>query len=258
MKKLLFIPLIFLLHLILVAQDKSLVLYGKIQNSKGDSIILSNHYGKYVAISNKNGVYRFTEIIKDPDFLNFSIGNNQLTLLMFSGDTLELNFDLNDFANTLSFTGKVAELNKNLSLISSGKLAPDFSLKDSKGKIIKLSDFKGKYVYIDVWNTSCSPCRKEFPVMEGLIEKYKNNNIAFIGISLDKSEETWLKFIEKKKLKGIQLYGEGWDSKFVKNYFIKFNPRFILIDDNQKIVYLSAPRPSGNIDNILSKLFENK
>jgi hypothetical protein len=77
---------------------------------------------------------------------------------------------------------------------------------------------------------------------------------VFIGISLDKSETTWKKTIERKELKGIQLFGNGWNSDFVKDYSVIFNPRFILIGKDQKIINLSAPRPSGEIDGILNEL----
>lgn len=77
--------------------------------------------------------------------------------------------------------------------------------------------------------------------MEELINKYSQKNIVFIGVSLDKFETIWKNTIERKSLKGIQLFGNGWKSDFVKNYAVIFNPRFILIDKDKKIVYLSAP-----------------
>lgn len=239
---------------IIKAQNNPLVLFGKVGNSRNDILILSNHYGTYTAITNNNGKYRFEEYIKNPDFLNLKIADNQITLFLLAGDTLELNFDLNDIINSIVFKGNREEMNTRLLTLSSGLPAPDFSLRDINGEIVNLSDFEGKYVYIDVWNSACKPCYKEFPEMEKLIEKYKDNNIVFIGISLDRNEETWKRTIIKKELKGIQLFGHGWKSKFAKDYFVEYNPRFILIDKNQKIVYLSAPRPSGGIDKFIDEL----
>ncbi len=255
MRKLLLLTSLLLLNQIIIeAQDKLLVLYGKIQNSWGDTITLSNYYGTYIAVSNKDGEYCFKELIKDPDFLNFSIGSNQLTLFLFSGDTLEMDFDLKNFSNSVIFKGNEAELNKKLLSISLGKPAPNFSLKDVNGKAVNLTDFKGKYVYIDVWSSDCKPCRKEFPFLEALEEKYKDKNIVFIGVSFDRYEETWRKTVVRKGLKGVQLFGNGWKSDFARDYYIEFNPRFILIDTKQRILYLSAPRPSGNIDSVLKNL----
>jgi thiol-disulfide isomerase/thioredoxin len=238
----------------LSAQDKITILYGKAENSKADTLTLSNHYGKYVTMTDQYGKYRFELKIKDPDFLNFDIKPNHATLFLLPGDTLEMNFDNNNFEKTLFFNGQKARINSNLLLVSRGKLAPGFSFKDFKGSTVTLNDFKGKYIYIDVWNSACGPCFKEFPFMAKLVEKYKNNNIVFIGIPLDSNEHTWKNTIIKRNLKGIQLFGNGWNSEFADKYFIKFNPRFILIDKNQRILYLSAPRPSGDIDIVFSQL----
>lgn len=239
----------------LFAQEDKLVLFGKIKNSKNDTIVLSNHYGKFVTATNSNGEFRFDENVKNPDFLNFKIADKQATLYLFKGDALEMNFDLMNFNETVRFTGDQAELNQKLFLVSSGKAAPDFSFRDTKNNLVQLSDFKGKYIYIDIWNSGCKPCFKEFKKMNAIVEKYQDDEIVFIGISLDKKEDVWEKTIKKHELHGIQLFGEGWKSDFVKDFFIFFNPRFILIDKEQNIKYLSAPRPSGNIDKILENLF---
>jgi len=66
--------------------------------------------------------------------------------------------------------------------------APDFALKSSDGKTIKLSDYKGKVVIIDFWATWCPPCRKGIPDLISIQNDYKND-VVIIGISLD-SEKT--------------------------------------------------------------------
>ena len=238
----------------LISQENNFLLYGKVENSKFDTLFLSNHYGKYIAVSNKDGQFSFDLKIESPDFLNFQIDDIQITIFLVAGDTMEMSFDKNNFDQTILFKGERADLNKNLLLISMGQPAPNFSLNDINGDIVNLTDYVGKYVYIDVWNSSCKPCFKEFKKMEELIHKYSDKNIVFIGITLDKSEATWKRTLERKELKGIQLFGNGWKSDFVKDYSIIFNPRFILIDKDQNIINLSAPRPTGGIDMILSKL----
>ena len=46
-----------------------------------------------------------------------------------------------------------------------GKPSPDFDYENHKGGKTKLSDLKGKYVYIDLWATWCAPCRAEIPYL---------------------------------------------------------------------------------------------
>ena len=68
-----------------------------------------------------------------------------------------------------------------------GEQSPDFQFADKNGKMYSLKDFKGQYVFIDIWATHCFPCKEEIPYLEEIQEKLKKKNIAFIGIAtLDK------------------------------------------------------------------------
>lgn len=62
--------------------------------------------------------------------------------------------------------------------------APDFSLVDQYGKTHKLSDYKGKIVFLNFWATWCPPCRGELPHIEELYKEYKNNSedVIILGI----------------------------------------------------------------------------
>ena len=110
------------------------------------------------------------------------------------------------------------------------------------GKKGKLSDYKGKVLYVDFWATWCMPCLGEMPYFNELSKQFPN--IQFVGISLDDNTEVWL-----NKLKGDADHGKvlelfstdplvrtGWDITGI--------PRFLLIDKDFKIISASAPRPS--------------
>lgn len=129
-----------------------------------------------------------------------------------------------------------------------GLPSPSFSFENHKGGMTKLEDFKGKYVYIDVWATWCGPCRAEIPHLKKLEEQFKGKNIVFVSISIDKKQDydKWKKFVSEKQLGGVQLLADNdWNSKFVKDYGINGIPRFILIDPNGNIMYSDAARPSS-------------
>jgi len=132
-------------------------------------------------------------------------------------------------------------------LLNNTMSAP-FDYLNFKGGNTKLSDFKGKYVYIDVWATWCGPCRAEIPFLKKTEEKYEGKNIAFVSISVDvqKDFEKWKKFVTEKQLGGVQLFADkDWNSDFMKSYSINSIPRFILIDPTGKIVNADAARPSS-------------
>ena len=61
-----------------------------------------------------------------------------------------------------------------------GNPSPDFRAWDVDGKSYTVADFRGKYVYIDLWATWCGPCRREMPFLKQLEEEYKGRNITFL------------------------------------------------------------------------------
>jgi thiol-disulfide isomerase/thioredoxin len=127
--------------------------------------------------------------------------------------------------------------------------SPTFDYLNYAGGKSKLEDFKGKYVYIDVWATWCGPCREEIPFLKNIQKKYQDKNIVFISISIDKlnDQEKWKTMIREEELRGIQLFADNnWSAKFVQDYRIKSIPRFILIDPKGNIVKADAARPSSD------------
>ncbi len=139
-----------------------------------------------------------------------------------------------------------AKFNK-IKTLMPGSVSPKFEYENFKGGATALESLKGKYVYIDVWATWCGPCRKEIPSLQKVEEQYHGKNIEFVSLSIDakKDYEKWKKFVDEKKLGGIQLIADNdWNSKFVTDYAIEGIPRFILVDPNGNIVSADAPRPS--------------
>ena len=125
-----------------------------------------------------------------------------------------------------------------------GRPSPDFKGEDINGKQMSLRDFRGKYVYIDMWATWCGPCQKELPFLKKLEEKYAGRNIVFVGLSIDADKAKWEARVKSGELCGTQLYiGRG--SKFQADYRISGIPRFILLDPNGRIVNPDMTRPSS-------------
>src|SRR5690606_3826179 len=64
----------------------------------------------------------------------------------------------------------------NMTAVKVGDTAPDFTLPDPSGKMVKLSSFRGKYVLVDFWASWCKPCRMENPNVVKAYQQYKNKN----------------------------------------------------------------------------------
>jgi len=68
------------------------------------------------------------------------------------------------------------------SIAEVGKSAPDFALKDTTGKLWKLSELNGNLVFINFWATWCPPCRDEMPSMESLYRRLASNKFHMVTI----------------------------------------------------------------------------
>lgn len=85
-----------------------------------------------------------------------------------------------------SSSEKIKKEVKESSSASSTKaeLAPELTVKDETGEVIKLSDYKGKKVYINVWATWCGPCRREMPELEKVYQNHKGEeDLVFLSVT---------------------------------------------------------------------------
>lgn len=145
----------------------------------------------------------------------------------------------------------------NLKPISAGSKAPDFKLYDFDGNEYSLSSFASNYIYMDVWASYCSPCLKEVPYFEQLKSDFKENNISFISVSLDRKEGDWLSTTRKHKMTKFQLRPENdWSSDFVHDYSLNHYgiPYYILIDTQGSVMKLMGPKPS-EAKTLLNEIF---
>lgn len=135
------------------------------------------------------------------------------------------------------------ELHKNV-----GQPGFNFTYQDINDKPVSFSDFKGKLVYIDVWATWCGPCMNEIPFLKTLEEEYRDKDIVFLSISIDKMKDKlkWKDMVVSKELQGVQLIADkDFKSGICENYAIKGIPRFLLFDKEGKIVSSDTMRPSN-------------
>lgn len=144
--------------------------------------------------------------------------------------------------------------------LNKGRIAPDAEFYDANGKPSKLSDYRGKVVYIDAWATWCGPCKREIPNLKTLEEEFHDKNITFISVSTDRDVEAWKSFIARESMSGLQLHQNEAPGKSISElYIVNSIPRFILIDEAGKIVSTDAPRPSSGpeIRNLINSVLND-
>lgn len=204
--------------------------------------------------------------LNEADFAKFLDDKKQDDLARVNNKKLNPNFILHEKKTSenslLLFQQKYSreKARKELNDKLNNTISPSFDYVNHKGGKSKLEDYKGKYVYIDIWATWCGPCRVEIPFLQKIEEEYHDKNIIFVSISIDvtKDFEKWKAFVTTKNLDGVQLFADkDWNSDFLLSYGVNGIPRFILIDPTGKIVNGNAPRPSDpELGKLLSQLLK--
>ncbi len=119
--------------------------------------------------------------------------------------------------------------------ISQGPKAPDFLLYDKDGNAVQLSDFSGKVVILDFWATWCGPCRMEIPGFVQLYERYKDEGLEIVGISLDR--DGWNAVIPFMEQYGVNYTVVLGDQNVVMRYGgIRSIPTTFVINKNGQVV----------------------
>lgn len=130
-------------------------------------------------------------------------------------------------------------------------IAPDFALEDLNGDIVRLSDYRGKVVFINFWATWCPPCRVEIPYFIEMIDEYGDDGFEILGIDLDPRDFAKVPaFVEQE---GIN-YPVMYDTKGVSNLYggIQSIPTTFVVNRNGKVVErIVGSRPKNEFVRIL-------
>ncbi|HJF71994.1 MAG TPA: TlpA family protein disulfide reductase [Butyricimonas virosa] len=182
---------------------------------------------------------------KDQRLIEYLVNKNVMEYIKAVGveDSEELD---RIFREQVRDTGLVAAYDKVYDAgkrLTKGQPAVPFTFEDMNGNAVSLSDFRGKYVYIDLWATWCGPCVAEIPHLQKLEKHFHGRNICFVSISSDKDRKVWMKYVQGQNLSGIQLH-MGENKEYMKEIHCEGIPRFLLIDQEGNFINANMTRPS--------------
>lgn len=123
-----------------------------------------------------------------------------------------------------------------------------FTFHDINGKQVRINDFKGKLIYIDIWTTGCMPCMAEAPYLSKLEHEMEGKDIVFLSISCDSGLEVWKRTIKQYHLTSAHLLrmNGGYNDPFFVKVGKSGVPRFLILDKAGKMLdYNSCKRPSN-------------
>ena len=114
-----------------------------------------------------------------------------------------------------------------------GSTAPDFTLKDLNGNIVKLSDFRGKSVYLNFWASWCPPCKAEIPEIQKFYQQNKDN-VAVLAVNItfnDKLSDV-VNILKANKANFPVLLDTNANSSVADSYQVYGIPASFFIDKN--------------------------
>jgi len=149
----------------------------------------------------------------------------------------------------------LAKLYQTLKRVSISQPAPEFSMHDTNGNLVSLSDFQGKYVLIDFWASWCAPCRAANPDLVKLYNKFNQQAFTILGVSVDKDKNKWLKAVADDGLIWTNVSeANGWN-EITDLYGVKAVPQNFLLDPNGIIIEknISAPNLTALLEDLLNE-----
>lgn len=204
-----------------------------------------------------NKLFKTFDKMKNYMGLIKKIGGSILILsgvIMFINGSFGVYKHLNDSNNSNSNSQSIDKENKNEKIMSI-----DFTLYDQNGKEHKLSDYKGKTVFLNFWATWCPPCKEEMPYIEQLYKEYNKNNkdVVILGVAspnLDRegSKEDIIEFLQQEKYTFPVVMDNNGELAY--QYGISAYPTTFIID---KEGYITQYVPGAMDKQTMKYLIEN-
>ncbi|MBT8205148.1 MAG: AhpC/TSA family protein [Eudoraea sp.] len=138
--------------------------------------------------------------------------------------------------------------------VTVGAKAPNFSAPTPTGEELALNDVLGKVTLVDFWAAWCRPCRAENPNIVRVYNKYKDQGLSILGVSLDRKAEDWKKAITDDGLEWNHVSNVDYFDEIAELYNVDAIPASFLLDENGVIIAKNLRGP--DLENRIAELFK--
>jgi len=115
-----------------------------------------------------------------------------------------------------------------------GEPAPAFSLMTADGKTMALADLRGRVVYVDFWASWCAPCRRSFPWMNEMQQRYADHGLTIIAVNVDRRRADAEQFLQINTARFAVVYDDRGATP--QAYSVKGMPSSYLINARGTVV----------------------
>lgn len=206
--------------------------YENAMNS-GDSIEFAKYEEKLKVIMDDYNNYRMDFIKNHPD--------SYIAHFLLNESKYDFEFDdvkeiAESFTTESEYSKRIKEYVEQNARVEVGQPFIDFTLQTIDGKDINLGEVikNNKVTLVDFWASWCGPCRNENPNVVAAYNKFHDKGLEIVGVSVDKSEKSWLKAVEEDGLPWTQL--RDTEDKVAQDYVIVYIPSNFIFDQNGVII----------------------
>lgn len=140
--------------------------------------------------------------------------------------------------------------------VENGKKAPLGSFTNLNDEKHTFEDFRGKLIVVDFWASWCGPCIQQTPYFEALAERFKDDDVVFLKVSIDQKQSFWQKYItERNWIKDSYWIGTDEQNPIYPFVYTEYDdksfrgivtavPRYVIISKEGNIIDNQAIHPS--------------
>ena len=214
-----------------------------------------NSKGYWISSYFNNNLTSFSTASLEKEKLSDYLSNNVVIKLDNSSKEISLHVKHNPNTNEILYSWLAGDKRQNKLTIKKiekqldeNKSLPEFNLTTLADENIMSTDFRGKFLVINWWATTCAPCRKEIPGLNKLVDKFSSNsNVVFLAIAFDEKERVD-NYLNSNVFKYVQTVGDKNVAKILGESF----PKNLIINPDGIITYYSE----GGHENTYLKIEE--